>query len=76
MKNYAKFSVAAVALFTMTNISIAHAAGAPVRHKHHQSANGMQAKAMLMIQQIASSYGGGTSFSNLNPTELLSQIQR
>jgi hypothetical protein len=78
MKSYAKSSVVAIALFAMANVSIAHAAGAPVHHRHRQSPGGMQAKAMLMIKQISSTYGGETSLmsGNFNPTDFLSQIQR
>jgi hypothetical protein len=78
MKSYAKSSVVAVALFAMANVSIAHAASAPVHHRHRQSPGGIEAKAVLMIKQISSSYGGETSSmsGNLNPTNFLSQIQR
>ena len=78
MKSYAKSSVVAVALLAMANVSIAHATSAPAHHRHRQSPSGIEAKAMLMIKQISSSYGGETSLmsGNLNPTNFLSQIQR
>ena len=58
MKSYAKSSIVAIALLAMANVSIANAAGAPVHHRHRQSSGGMETKAMLMIKQISSSYGG------------------
>lgn len=78
MKSYAKSSVVAVALLAMANVSIAHAASAPVHHRHPQSAGGLETKAMLMIKQISSSYGGETSLMsvNSNPINFLNQIQR
>ena len=78
MKFHTRSSLVAIAFTLVANVSLAHAATMPAHHGHRPAQMGMQAKAMLMIKQLSSSFGGGASpmSGNFDMTSLMSQMQR
>ena len=78
MKSHTRSSLVAIAFALVANVSLAHAATTPAHHAHRPAQIGMQAKAMLMIKQLSSSFGGGASPmpGNFDMSSLMGQLQR
>jgi hypothetical protein len=80
MKSFAKSPAVGIAFIVLANVTNAHAAGMPAHHLHRQpaGAGGMETKAMMMLKQVSSSFGGEKLLmsGNLNPADFLSQMQQ